>query len=489
MGFDSAAVLPPFQRIIFDEAHNVEKSATSYFSESFTRGRIMKYAGRLYREKRGRKSGLLLALEKLFGRSEEVAELRQLLSALADKAAVLDAKAAQLLGTRTTFRLKAGHGDATGRDPRVSELLLEPLNDLAVTITTMQARFSGILEGLSPEQEEDPRVFESRLQMRRLGQVAEIGRRFLRYGENLEEIYWLEIRKNYRGEAYVRFVITPLDVSTVMRQAVYEPYRTVVFTSATLTVNQRFDYWKNRLGLTSPERTGVAEAVFPSPFDYPRRVFLGIPKDAPEPEEEDYPGFLTEFVREALLVSEGRGLVLFTSYSLLDFAFSKIQPQLAETGLVVMRQGEDDRHRLLSRFRENTDSVLLATDSFWEGIDAPGRSLEVVLVTRLPFRVPTDPIMEARTEAIEQRGGKAFWELALPDAIIRLRQGFGRLMRRQDDYGAVLILDSRIVRKAYGHFFLDSLPETRTVVSSVHGVLNAFEDFIVGIRKKGEHLQ
>jgi ATP-dependent DNA helicase DinG len=483
MGFDSAAVLPPFQRIIFDEAHNLERNATSYFSESFTRGQIVKYAGRLYREKRGRRSGLLFALEKVFGRSEEISELRRLLGAISDKSSLLDARAAQLLGPRTTFRLKFADSD-----PRLSELLLEPLTDLALTITTLQARFARVVEGTSPEQEENPLVFECRLQMRRLGQVAEIGKRFLRYSENREQIFWLESRKNFRGESYVRFVITPLDVSTVMRQAVYEPYETVVFTSATLTVDRRFDYWRNRLGLTSPAGRSCAEAVFESPFDYENRVFLGIPKEAPGPEERDFPSFLTEFIREALLVSEGRALVLFTSYSLLDFAFSTIQPELAEVGLLVMRQGDEERNRLLTRFRENTDSVLFATDSFWEGIDAPGKSLEVVVLTRLPFRVPTDPVMEARTEAIEQLGGNAFWQLALPDAIIRLRQGFGRLMRRQDDYGAVLILDPRVVRKAYGRFFLDSLPKTRTAVSSVRGVLNAFEDFIVGMRKKEEHL-
>jgi len=187
-----------------------------------------------------------------------------------------------------------------------------------------------------------------------------------------------------------------------------------------------------------------------------------------------------------LLISEGRGLVLFTSYSLLDTTFARTQAALAEAGIQVMRQGEDERYRLLNRFRDNTGSVLFATDSFWEGIDAPGKALEVVVLTRLPFRVPTDPILEARAEALEERGLNAFWELALPDAIIRLRQGFGRLMRRRDDSGAVLILDSRIVRKQYGRFFLSSLPHTRTVISSTQGVLQAFEDFIVSMRKNEE---
>jgi ATP-dependent DNA helicase DinG len=478
MGFDSAAVLPPFQRIIFDEAHNLEKSATSYFSESFTRSQIMKYAGRLYKEKKGRSSGLLFALEKTCGRSTDIPELRRLLGSLSDKAAVLEESARQLLDSQNSFRLKAGRPDA-----RVPELLLEPLGELAATIATVQSCFAGVIEGCAQDQEDSYVVFESKLQMRRLGLVADICRRFLHYPDHREEIYWLESRKNFRGQPFVRFLITPLEVSWVMKEAVYEPYQTVVFTSATLTVDQRFDYWKKRLGLTTVTHRAASEAVFPSPFDYRNRVFLGVPREAPEPEDEPFPDFLSEFIREALLISEGRGLVLFTSYTLLNRIFSATRGPLAEAGIEVMRQGEEERHRLLARFLQNTGSVLFATDSFWEGIDAPGKALEVVVLTRLPFRVPTDPIVEARTEALEDMGKNAFWELALPDAIIRLRQGFGRLMRRQDDYGAVLILDSRIVRKRYGGFFLGSLPQSRTVISSKTGVLQAFEDFLVSIRK------
>jgi ATP-dependent DNA helicase DinG len=483
LGFDAAAVLPPFQRIIFDEAHNVEKNATSYFSESFFRGQIAKYSGRLSRQKRGRRSGLLFALERVFGGGPEMAELRRLLDGVSEKASLLDHKGAQLLETRNSLRLNPADSDT-----RRSAEVLGAMTELAATIATLQACFTRMVDGYPQEEEEHPVLFESRLQVRRLGRVAELCQSFLRYRENREEIFWLEARKNYRGETYIRFVITPLDVAAMMRQAVYEPYETVLFTSATLTVGQSFEYWKNRVGLTSPGGRTCVEALFPSPFDYQQRVFLGIPQEAPAPDEEGFPLFLTDFVREALLVSEGRGLVLFTSYSLLDLVYSTIQPEISKTGLLVMRQGEEERHRLLERFRENTDSILLATDSFWEGIDAPGKSLELVVLTRLPFRVPTDPVMEARTESIQQRGGNAFWELALPDAIIRLRQGFGRLMRRQDDFGAVLILDPRIVRKPYGRYFLESLPRTRITVSSVRGVLDAFEDFIVAMRKKAENL-
>ena len=477
MGFDSAAVLPPFRRIIFDEAHNVEKSATSYFSASFSRFQIQKYAGRLYRRRKGRASGLLMSLAKLIGDAGAVTELRRLIEAVTDKASLLDSSALALLESRKTLRLKADDPDA-----RRTKLLLEPLNELAVSIAALQARFSSVIEDKAKDEEDSDPVFQCKLQIRRLGSAAEVCRKLLQYQSSPQEVCWLESRKNFRGESSVRFVITPLDVSTLMREAVYEPYQTVVFTSATLTVDQRFDYWKSRLGI---DRDG-AEAVFASPFDFENRVFLGIPGEAPEPEQEGYPQFLADFVREAVLISEGRALVLFTSYAMLESVFTGVQPALTAAGIRVMRQGEEERHRLLTRFREQTESVLFATDSFWEGIDAPGEALEVVILTRLPFRVPSDPVMEARTEALEQRGANAFWELALPDAIIRLRQGFGRLMRRQDDYGAVLILDSRIVRRRYGGYFLDSLPKTRRTVSSLQGVLQAFEDFLVQRRKQKE---
>ncbi len=483
LGFDSAAVLPPFQRIVFDEAHNIEKSATSYFSDHFSRFQVVKYAGRLYRERRGRRSGLLLGLEKTMGRSDQIGEIRKAIAALADQAGLLDAAALELPGAQGTFRLAPREPD-----PRLPALLLEPLRALASTIDLLHSRFEALFSACSEQEQESYLVFESKLELRRLMKVAEICHKFLRFEQDREQIYWLESRKSFRGEPYVNFLVTPLDVAPVMNRAVYEPYQTVVFTSATLTVDNRFDYWKNRLGFHLSRDRGCVEAVFPSPFDYLGRVFLGIPGEAPEPDREEFSGFVEDFVREALLISEGHALVLFTSYSLLDKIYAGLRPALGERGIPVMRQGEDDRHRLLARFLDNPASVLLATDSFWEGVDAPGRALEVVILTRLPFRVPTDPVLAARTEAVEERGGNAFQELALPDAIIRLRQGFGRLMRRQDDSGAVLILDPRIVRKRYGRYFLSSLPATRTLVSSNRGVLDGFEDFLVSMRQKEEHI-
>jgi ATP-dependent DNA helicase DinG len=481
-------VLPPFRRIVFDEAHNVEKSATSYFSVTFNRLQVAKYAQRIFRKRRNRRQGLLVGLERALGKSETTAELQQAVEAVVDRAELLDTLVLQLLGEEASLWIRP-----ETRSEQVDTLLFEPLRELAASIAVLASIHDRLLDSLeqgSGEQgiSENYFVFELRIQVRRLLGVADICRRFLSLQEHRGDVFWLERRRSFRGEPYVRFVITPLDVAPMMKEAVYEPYGTVVFTSATLTVGGSFGYWKRRLGIDRLRREDQAEGVFPSPFDYAGSVFLGIPADAPEPDQEGYRSYIADFLCRALAISEGRALVLFTSYALLDETCAAITPELNRLGIPLLKQGEDERSRLLDRFRETISSVLLATDSFWEGVDAPGRALEVLVVARLPFRVPSDPVVAARMEALEKEGGNSFVELSLPDAIIRLRQGFGRLMRRHDDSGAVLILDSRLVRRRYGALFLESLPPARTVVSSRKGVLDAFEDFMVAMRKHEERI-
>jgi len=474
-GFESSAVLPPFHRIIFDEAHNIENSATSFFSRSFSCLNIAKYTGRLLRKKKGRKYGLLLGLEKLLHHHNLINHIQNFLGEVAGKSRSLDVMSAQLTDGNLNFRL-------TNETPEIQTLLLEPLNDLRQSIMVLLSCFEELFKGLSKEQEEESIVYECRIELRRLNAVTEICSHFLRFQDNDQDVFWLENRKNYRGENYTRFVITPLDISLLMNEAVYKPYKTVIFTSATMAVNHNFNFWKSRVGFNSAVEREIEEGFFVSPFNYKRDVLLGIPKEAPSPLEEDYTAFISAFVQEVLKISEGRGLLLFTSYSMLKEVYDEVAAGLREWGINVLRQGEDDRNRLLQRFQEDTASVLLATDSFWEGVDTPGEALEVVIMCRLPFRVPTDPVIEARLEAIEKRGGNSFWELLLPDAVLRLKQGFGRLIRRKSDRGIVLILDSRIITKPYGRIFLSSLPETLQIVSESRFLLERVEDFIVSMR-------
>jgi ATP-dependent DNA helicase DinG len=291
----------------------------------------------------------------------------------------------------------------------------------------------------------------------------------------------MEAARGGKAERSTRLVITPLDIAPLMREAVFEPFKTIVLTSATLTVAGSFSYWAGRTGL-GPAMRGLSGrepvfCTFPSPFNYRENVLLGVPTDAPAPDSSGYRGFLARFISQALVASRGGGLVLFTSYALLREVAEAVRPSLAAAGIRLMKQGDGDRARLLDAFREERSSVLFATDSFWEGVDAPGETLQVVILCRLPFRVPSEPILRARMAAIEGEGGNPFTELSLPDAVVRLRQGFGRLMRRQDDRGVVLVLDSRIVTKQYGQVFLESLPATQRSIGPASEVLLAVEGF------------
>jgi ATP-dependent DNA helicase DinG len=204
---------------------------------------------------------------------------------------------------------------------------------------------------------------------------------------------------------------------------------------------------------------------------------LAVPEDAPAPSEEAYQDFVTDFVGKSLELSEGGGLVLFTSYRMLIDTWEKVAPRLEALGITVLHQGSGEPSKLLDQFHRDISSVLFATSSFWEGVDAPGESLKLVIICRLPFSVPTDPVIQARMEAVEKEGGNPFFSFSLPQAAMRLRQGFGRLMRRKTDRGVVAILDSRIIHKTYGKILLESLPETIQRVKESRFLLQDMENF------------
>jgi ATP-dependent DNA helicase DinG len=228
-------------------------------------------------------------------------------------------------------------------------------------------------------------------------------------------------------------------------------------------VGEKFTYLEERTGISLLDRARVTELQLPSPFDYARQAFVGIPSDIPEPTGPGFEETLGEYLVEGLTISQGRAFVLFTSYDLLTRVFDRLQAPLKRLGLNPMRQGETNRHLLLSRFKKERKAVLFGTDSFWEGVDVQGRALELVVITRLPFRVPTEPVLEARAEHIAARGLDPFMEFTVPQAVLKFKQGVGRLIRSREDRGGVLILDSRVLAKNYGRFFLRSLPDARLV--------------------------
>ena len=475
IGFETGAVLPVYDRIIFDEAHNIENSATSFFSESLSKYSIFQLLNRLYRLKRGKALGIAVRLESLTGPSSSLVDIPQEINNVRVKTELLDSICRDFTGDSYNRRITEDMGDG------LTSGVIAPIGELQNNLLGLTELCTDVLKLVPEEDEENPQVFEFKAIIRRLQEAASFCEKFRHFSEYSDSVFWIERKRTSSGEFFERFVITPLDIASMMNEAVFEQFKSVICTSATLTVKNNFNFWQSRVGLNYVDNERTLNDIFPSPFDYKKRVLLAVPSDAPLPEEqEQYLNFISEISRKALETSEGGALLLFTSYEMLKSVYADIQPYLAKLGITCYRQGDDDRTRLLNNFRNDISSVLFATDSFWEGVDTPGESLKLVIICRLPFRVPSDPVVMARMEAIKNRGGNPFMELSLPEAVMKFKQGFGRLMRRQSDKGIVMILDSRVIKKRYGSIFLNSLPPASRSVKNSDDILLEIEDFLYG---------
>ena len=475
--YSQTAVLPPFQRLIFDEAHNLERSATSFFSQSLTKYSIKKIVNRIYREKKGRAGGLLIRLKGLFPDNKYLQNIPDKIKDLIALAENLNINALGLLAFAKSLALNDIPQD------KLTTILDPSLHELQQAILDLANLFEDFFNEVNFSTEEQQTLeLETRQQLRRLLSQAELIKDFLNRSEKKESVFWLESFKSHRQELAVRFYQTPLEIAPLMRKAVFDYYDTIVFTSATLSIVNDFSYWKKRIGLYNFKGREVRELILTSPFPYQERVLVAIPRDTPEPEHKGYQEFLEAFIYKALLISQGRALLLFTSYEQLNKLYQVLDPKLREAQISLLKQGSEERTRLFQRFVTEASSVLLATDSFWEGVDSPGETLEMVMLCRLPFRVPNEPVIKARLKRIVEEGGNAFLELSLPEAVMRFRQGFGRLMRRKTDRGVVVVLDSRIVKKNYGQFFLQALPPTQRCLANSSQVLEEIKDFFKRVK-------
>ncbi|MDR2181305.1 MAG: ATP-dependent DNA helicase DinG [Treponema sp.] len=472
-GYEAQVVLPSASRIILDEAHTIEGAATAFFSDEWSRYGLQRSLGRLYRKKRARESGLLVkaaALLPSFAKKSGASSAsrgilpKKITAALdqarewADKA---DEAALVFCGNEGTGRLCPARGDTAA--------LFPPLEALRRGLQTICVFIEGLLDEAGEQDLQDPVVWELRAVRGRLAKTAELCRAFIDYREDEDRVFWIE-----KSGAHIHWKASPLDLAPLLRRSLFEANATVAALSATLTP---FEYWSRRTGAILADKKLVT-GFFPSPFPYRSRTLLAVPADAPLPGEAPYQDFVNGAVRDLVSTAGGSALVLFTSYQSLSAAYEAAAPALEEAGIPCLRQGTADRSRLLARFLEERESVLFATDSFWEGVDAPGETLRMVILCRLPFRTPKDPLYEARREKLEARGINSFTEYSLPDAVMKFKQGFGRLMRKADDYGAVVVLDRRICSMWYGQAFLRALPETKTSFGEFAGVLRDLERFL-----------
>ena len=477
-GYDDTAVLPPYRRLVFDEAHGIEDSATSFFSESISRFKVTKQVNLLYRQRHGTISGFLVQLLALSKNCDATGQnAAAAVSALKDAVLYLDETALSLLQGNWTERL---HGASSGQFSQV----LAALETVRAGLGTFTALVRDVLDGIDEDDRDVPAVWESKSVLRRLEDMLSLCRNFLLWNEHEDTVFWIQkqrINARTPGDSpvtYVQFFQTPLDIAPLMNRGVFEPMSTVVCTSATLRTGTDFSYWLRRTGASFVEPGRMLTGEFASPFNYEENVLFAVTSDAPAPTSPLFQDYVEQAVPRLIRAASGRTLVLFTSYESLWHTFAACRSSPLCSDFTLLKQGDDDRFRLLEHFKADVESVLFATDSFWEGVDVPGESLSQVVIAKLPFTVPNDPVFAARSEAVEKRGGSSFMELSVPEAVIKFRQGFGRLVRCGSDRGVVVALDNRLVEKNYGRIFTASVPRTQRLHGPLSQVVRAVENFL-----------
>ncbi|NLA59190.1 MAG: hypothetical protein GX855_09870 [Firmicutes bacterium] len=497
LGFDTKrSVLPPYRYVILDEAHHVEDVATEHFGFSLSKVGVSRLLGRLQRTRHGRTVGLLPQIQTLLeqgpgtaqSRAESaVVELtRELLPALERSQTTCNTF---FDGAAALIKARGGEGAAplwpTPGGIQLGEALSRESWDFVVSLQNLERALRSLKDRLSTAEGEEWEMYKAELGAveNRLSQSRTILESMM--GEPPPDyVYWGELSGN-RNEPSLH--AAPIEVAEVLRQGVYRNLAAVVLTSATLAIDRGFGHIRRRLGLDQIDITQdhclgqpVLEELIASPFDYRRQVLLCIPTDIPEPKSSCYGSDLAEYVKDVLLATAGRAFVLFTSYRLLREVYSYCREPLDEAGITALCQGTAARSLLLEHFQRDTRSVLFGTSSFWEGVDVPGEALSCVILTKLPFQVPDHPVVASRIRRLEEMGRNSFLEYMLPQAVIRFKQGFGRLIRRTSDHGVIVVCDSRLLTKSYGATFLRSIPECTTTVRSRQETLASIRQWLAG---------
>ncbi|NMB45910.1 MAG: DEAD/DEAH box helicase [Firmicutes bacterium] len=497
LGFDTQwSVLPPYRYVIWDEAHHVEDVATEYFGFTIGRVGITRLLSRLQRVRRGRASGILPYIRSLLSSEGGLPAQRAQTAIQQIEQEVIPAlrgleivsnrffgELVRLMGTRSSSDRVLALPPTPGAI-KLWQIMAQERVDLVNGLDQLEAAVTSLRDCLSAGDGETWHTVRAEL-----GAICSrlSGNRrvfeFISGDPDPDFVYWAALSGRRREP---NLHAAPIEVSEPLRAFVYQNLQGAIFTSATLAIDQCFDHICQRLGLDlegdmNEEHCLSApplEEIIGSPFDYREQALLCVPTDIEAPRQGRYGKDLATYILDVLLVTLGRAFVLFTSYRLLNEVYAYCKDSLADAGISALCQGKAARGLLLDRFRADTRSVLFGTSSFWEGVDVPGETLSCVILTKLPFQVPSHPIVSARVRRLEENGLNAFAEYMLPQAVIRFKQGFGRLIRRTTDHGVVVVCDTRLLSKTYGEIFLHSIPECRVVARSGEETLAAISAWL-----------
>jgi ATP-dependent DNA helicase DinG len=425
--------------VIFDEAHNLEDVILQWLGAEVSNTQIKFLCNQIFNPKKQR--GLITKLSSLSENTKEniKSSVLNLVASCGQFFSELQAKFPQ---EKKEIRIFTPYLVEDVLTPHLGELL-------------------NLLRSARNQVSTDEEFFKLNAFIKRIVTFIGVITLWLKCEDTKNYIYWLEKEETKRKQIKINLKITPLEVASEMQQKVYSLYEKIVFTSATLSVHNSFEFFKKSVGLIPKFLPycvdNIEEVILDSPFDFENNVLLYLPKDTPNPKEEyeNYKEAINEVITNLINLTNGNTFVLFTSYELMRWVYENIN-----TNFEILIQTEG-KYRLIEKYKSIKNSVLFGVDTFWQGVDIPGEKLVSIIIPKLPFDVPEHPIVEAKTEKIKLEGKDPFREYLLPNAIIKFKQGFGRLVRRKTDWGIISILDPRITTRWYGKYFLSSLPKCK----------------------------
>ena len=467
--FDSEyLILPRYDMVIFDEAHNIESVARSYFSVEVSKISFTRLLHRIYQKKSKKKKekSALTRVEETIDEKylEKPGDYLELLKTMKSEIYSL-----QTIGDEYFDEIRKMFETNTEAPIRKSlnnfemtkSNFLENLRDKKEFFQAKLTEFSNLMMTFSnvidEEKDKNPEVINFNNHLKIFKKYID-SFKFINNFSDADYVYWLDINSKRTN---VVLTATPLNIAQKLSSVLFENLNRLVFASATIMANGNFEYFKKSLGLDEEE---CIECFIESPFDYEHQMSVYIPADIQD--SENLNAFVTDaskFILDILKKTKGKAFILFTSYTMLNQIYYSVVNKLKNSNFEIFLHGEKPRSQLIKEFKEAKNPVLFGTTSFWEGVDVQGENLSNVIITKLPFLVPTDPIVAAISKKIEEDGGNSFSDFQLPEAIIKFKQGVGRLIRKKTDRGNVFILDSRIIKKRYGSAFIKALPSQKNI--------------------------